>query len=149
MTDLHSTILQKASGETRLDPDQQRKYMGTFRERVVLILNFEEANHPDLAKNFASICQKLLSETSPLFLKLSPSLSDSLQIALMKIAQQGSITASIIDEKVGASPYALLFHTDHAVDKEDIAFAANFPEWMTKTEKKEDTKPSFWKKLFG
>ncbi|WP_275107660.1 DUF1694 domain-containing protein [Streptococcus suis] len=34
MNDLNTTILQKASGETRLNPDEQRLYMGTYRERV-------------------------------------------------------------------------------------------------------------------
>ncbi|MFX3960301.1 DUF1694 domain-containing protein, partial [Streptococcus suis] len=48
MTDLQKTILQKASGESRLDPDQQRLYMGTFRERVLLTISSSEA----LSKEF-------------------------------------------------------------------------------------------------
>ncbi|HFH9947551.1 TPA: DUF1694 domain-containing protein [Streptococcus suis] len=149
MTDLHTTILQKASGETRLNPDQQRQYMGTYRERVVLVLTFDELVHENVNSRFDTICQKLASHYLPLFLKLSPSLSDKQQISLMKVAQTYGITSAIIDEKIGKSPYALVFHTDHAIDMEDISLATTFPNLVQTVEKKEDTKPSFWKKLFG
>lgn len=43
MTELDNKILQKASGENRLDPDQQRYYLGTYKERVVLHLSLKEA----------------------------------------------------------------------------------------------------------
>ncbi|HFI0467879.1 TPA: DUF1694 domain-containing protein [Streptococcus suis] len=149
MTDLHTTILQKASGESRLNPDEQRQYMGTYRERVVLVLTFDEMANVAITNHFETICQKLASHYLPLFLKLSPSLSDRQQISLMKIAQIYGITSAIIDEKIGHSPYALVFHTDHAIDKEDISLATTFPNLVQTVEKKEDTKPSFWKKLFG
>ncbi|HFI0716696.1 TPA: DUF1694 domain-containing protein [Streptococcus suis] len=149
MTDLHTTILQKASGESRLNPDEQRQYMGTYRERVVLVLTFDELVHENVNSRFDTICQKLASHYLPLFLKLSPSLSDKQQISLMKVAQTYGITSAIIDEKIGHSPYALVFHTDQAIDKEDISLAATFPNLVQTVEKKEDTKPSFWKKLFG
>ncbi|HEL2055378.1 TPA: YueI family protein [Streptococcus suis] len=145
MTDLHTTILQKASGETRLNPDEQRLYMGTYRERVVLLLTFEDLANELVISAFDTICQKLANSYIPLFLKLSPSLADKQQISLMKLAQAYGITTSIIDEKVSKSPYALVFHTDHAVDLEDVDLEAVFPNLV----KKEDSKPSFWKKLFG
>lgn len=149
MTDLHTTILQKASGETRLNPDEQRLYMGTYRERVVLLLTFEDLANELVISAFDTICQKLANSYMPLLLKLSPSLADKQQISLMKLAQAHGITASIIDEKIGQSPYALVFHTDHAINKEDISLATTFPNLVQTVEKKEDTKPSFWKKLFG
>ena len=149
MTDLHTTILQKASGETRLNPDEQRLYMGTSRERVVLLLTFEDLANELVILAFDTICQKLANSYIPLFLKLSPSLADKQQISLMKLAQAHGITTSIIDEKIGQSPYALVFHTDHAVDLEKVDLEAVFPNLVKKEEKKKDSKPSFWKKLFG
>ncbi|MDQ8764787.1 DUF1694 domain-containing protein [Streptococcus ruminantium] len=149
MNDLHTTILQKASGETRFNPDEQRLYMGTYRERVVLLISFEEIQKQQFIHNFDSICQQLSSSHIPLFLKLSPSLSDRLQVSFMKMAQTHTITTSIIDEKIGQSPYALVFHTDHAIDKEKITLEDVFPKLITKEEKKKEEKPSFWKKLFG
>ncbi|HFU4465475.1 TPA: DUF1694 domain-containing protein [Streptococcus suis] len=149
MTDLQKTILQKASGETRLNPDEQRHYMGTYRERVVLVITFDELAKEAITNHFENICQKLATSYSPLYLKLSPLLSDKQQISLMKVAQTIGITAAIIDEKVANCPYALVFHTDHAVDQEEISLEATFPNLIKQEEKKEDAKPSFWKKLFG
>ena len=147
--DINKSILRKASGETRLNPDEQRLYMGTYWERVVLLLSFDELAKEQVSQDFNQICQKLVSTYQPLFLKLSPSLSDKQQISLMKVAQTHSITSAIIDEKVGQSPYALIFHTDHAVDREDVTLESVFPNIFLIEDKKEDTKPSFWKKLFG
>ncbi|HEM5210092.1 TPA: DUF1694 domain-containing protein [Streptococcus suis] len=150
MTDLHTTILQKASGETRINPDEQRLYMGTYRERVVLLLTFEDLANELVISAFDTICQKLANSYSPLFLKLSPALSDKQQISLLKIAQTYGITTAIIDEKIGQSPYALVFHTNHAVDNEEVSLESIFQNLISKPEeKKEDAKPSFWKKLFG
>ncbi|MGU7877419.1 DUF1694 domain-containing protein [Streptococcus suis] len=149
MNDLNTTILQKASGETRLNPDEQRLYMGTYRERVVLIVSFDDLSSEVVGNKFDTICQKLANSYSPLFLKLSPALSDKQQISLMKLAQAHGITTSIIDEKVSKSPYALVFHTDYAIDLEEINLEVIFPNLIKKEEKKEEQKPSFWKKLFG
>lgn len=149
MNDLNTTILQKASGETRLNPDEQRLYMGTYRERVVLLVSFDDLSSEVVGNKFDTICQKLANSYSPLFLKLSPALSDKQQISLLKIAQTFGITTAIIDEKVANCPFALVFHTDHAVNLEDIQLASQFPQLLTGNEKKEEKKTSFWKKLFG
>lgn len=147
MTDLNKTILQKASGETRLDPDQQRLYMGTFRERVLLTFSFEEALDATIADQFPIICQDLLSHYSPLFLKISPRLVDSLKLNYLKQAQQLGITVTIVDEAAASSPYALVFHTDYAVNLEDQKLTNSF----TPKEKEANGAPkrSFWQKLFG
>ena len=149
MTDLQKTILQKASGENRLDPDQQRLYMGTFRERVLLTLSFSEATSKDFQGHFSAICKELKNKYPQLFLKISPNLSDSLQISLMKEAQAIQITTTIVDEKLAASQFALLFHTDHAVDLEHISLYQVFPVLFKKTPQKTKEKKGFWKKLFG
>ena len=136
MTDLQKTILQKASGENRLDPDQQRLYMGTFRERVLLTLSFSEATSKDFQGHFSDICKELKDKYPQLFLKISPNLSDSLQISLMKEAQAIQITTTIVDEKLAASQFALLFHTDHAVDLEHISLDQVFQIYLNKRHQK-------------
>lgn len=149
MTDLQKTILQKASGESRIDPDQQRRYMGTFRERVLLVLSFDEAVNASVQQQFATICQTLKGEYSTLTLKISPKLSDTLQISYMKEAQVQQIAVSIIDEKIATSPFALLFHADHAVNQEQIALSEKFPNLLEKPKSQPTEKKGFWQKLFG
>ena len=35
MTDINKTIMEKSQGGLKLNPDEQRKFLGTFEERVV------------------------------------------------------------------------------------------------------------------
>ena len=149
MTDLQKTILQKSSGENRLDPDQQRLYMGTFRERMLLTLSFTEATSKDFQGHFPAICQDLKEKYPQLFLKISPNLSDLIQISLMKEAQAAGITTTIVDEKIANSPYAILFHTDHAVDLENISLNHTFLNLLKKDPTKNAEKKGLWQKFFG
>ncbi|MGT2911298.1 DUF1694 domain-containing protein [Streptococcus cameli] len=150
MTDLNQTILQKASGENRFNPDEQRLYMGTFRERVLLTMSFDEAASSNVQSQFSDICQKLQANYPALFLKLSPKLSQNLQMDYLKTAKNLSITTSIIEEDKASSPYALLFHTDYAVDLEDASLETQFPNIKTKKDNQTETKKTvFWQKLFG
>lgn len=150
MTDLQKTILQKASGETRLDPDQQRLYMGTFRERVLLTISYSEAVSQDFQESFITICKELKISQSELFLKISPKLSDSHQIFFMKNARDEKIITTIVDENSSTSQFALIFHTDHALDIEDVSLAKRFPLLLQKKNLVDETpKTGFWKKLFG
>jgi len=41
MTSLENKVLQCASGEKRLNPDELRQYFGTYAERVVLAVLLE------------------------------------------------------------------------------------------------------------
>ena len=43
MTSLENKVLQCASGEKRLNPDELRQYFGTYAERVVLAVLLENA----------------------------------------------------------------------------------------------------------
>ena len=42
MTSLENKVLQCASGEKRLNPDELRQYFGTYEERVVLAVLLEK-----------------------------------------------------------------------------------------------------------
>ena len=35
MTDINKTILEKAAGPTRFNPDEQRRFLETYEERVI------------------------------------------------------------------------------------------------------------------
>lgn len=74
MTELDNKILQKASGENRLDPDQQRYYLGTYKERVVLHLSLKEAQEEKFQLAITSALNNLILEYPNLSLKLSPNL---------------------------------------------------------------------------
>ena len=58
MTDLSKQLLEKAHGGAKLNPDEQRRYLGTFEERVLGYADIDTANSPQLEKGFLSILEK-------------------------------------------------------------------------------------------
>ena len=59
MTDLSKQLLEKAHGGPKLNPDEQRRYLGTFEERVLGYADIDTANSPQLEKGFLSILENL------------------------------------------------------------------------------------------
>ncbi|EHJ55769.1 hypothetical protein HMPREF9318_00161 [Streptococcus urinalis FB127-CNA-2] len=149
MTNLDDKLMRAASGEKRLDPDQQRQYLGTFEERVLLYLTIDDAEQAQLLKRFDTILDGIMQKEKPLFVKIASKLSNSQQVQLMKIAQSKGIAATIVTESSSQSPYGLVIHTNHAISKESI-FSLN--DFFEKTKEKESSsleeKKSFWSGLF-
>ena len=59
MTDLSKQLLEKAHGGPKINPDEQRRYLGTFEERVLGYADIDTANSPQLEKGFLSILENL------------------------------------------------------------------------------------------
>jgi len=57
MTDLSKQLLEKAHGGAKLNPDEQRRYLGTFEERVLGYADISTANSPELEHGFFSILE--------------------------------------------------------------------------------------------
>ncbi|MDQ0222521.1 YueI family protein [Streptococcus moroccensis] len=150
MKDLNETILQKASGENRLNPDQQRLYLGTYRERVLLVATIEQANRLEEMHGLAALFDHYQQSIAPLTLKLSSHLSQSAQTFYMKLAQEKQIPFSLIEENTNQSSYGLVVHTDHAINQETIDVLELLPKKQaTESRQSEMPKKSFWSKLFG
>ncbi|MCU9534253.1 YueI family protein [Streptococcus sp. CSL10205-OR2] len=150
MTDLHEKVLKGALGEKRLNPDEQRYYLGTFSERVVLTILIENTDTEQVKSFFSEALEHLSEEYNDnLFVKISPQIALNLQMHYLKIAQEKSITATIIDEKTSKSPFGIVIHTQSPeyVEKTDIYDV--FPQLLSETkEEKTPQKKSFFKRLF-
>lgn len=144
---LDQTIIQKASGENRLDPDQQRRYLGTFAERVVLLASLADAHHPNLIKQLPDILSSYDARHQPLALKLSSQMDSSAQMTYLKTAQHLNLPATIVTEEKATSPYGFVLHTDHAVDLDAVDITSRYPGIFEK-QKEASAKKSWWQKLF-
>ena len=71
MTDL-SKELWKGYGGLKLNPDEQRRFLGTFEERVLGFADIETTNDDKFKNNFPTILNRLKENTEPLFVKISP-----------------------------------------------------------------------------
>ena len=100
MTSLENKVLQCASGEKRLNPDELRQYFGTYAERVVLAVLLENAEKKTVIDHFPQILKDLLAVYPNLSLKLSPKLADQIQFTYIKTAQALNISEQFKSQKV-------------------------------------------------
>lgn len=149
MTDLEKTIIAKASGETRLNPDEQRRYLGTFAERVVLSVLLEDSETPPLKEGFEGILDTLLAQYDELTVKISPQLDLLNQMFYLKKATDKGLKASIVDDTQTRSPYGLIIHTNQAENISNPDIKQLYPHLFNATTSEKCNTPTFWQKLFG
>ena len=148
MTDLSKQLLEKAHGGPKLNPDEQRRYLGTFEERVLGYADVETANSLQLQKGFLTILEHFQEKTETLFVKISPTIELDKQVFYLKEAKKTNSQATIVSEDHASSPLGLVIHSNEPVrvDEKDLRLA--FPNlWEINQDK--PVKKSIWKKWFG
>ena len=148
MTDLSKQLLEKAHGGPKLNPDEQRRFLGTFEERVLGYADIETANSLQLQKGFLTILENFQEKTGTLFVKISPNIEFEKQVFYLKEAKKTNSQATIVSEDHASSPLGLVIHSNEPVqvDEKDLRLA--FPGfWEVKQD--ESVKKSIWKKWFG
>ena len=148
MTDLSKQLLEKAHGGAKLNPDEQRRYLGTFEERVLGYADIDTANSPQLEKGFLSILENLKEKAEPLFVKISPNIEFDKQVFYLKETKETDSQATIVSEEHTSSPFGLIIHANAPVQVEEKDLRLAFAKlWEVK--KEEPAKTSIWKKWFG
>lgn len=148
MTDLSKQLLEKAHGGPKLNPDEQRRFLGTFEERVLGYADVETANSLQLQKGFLTILENFQEKTESLFVKISPNIEFDKQVFYLKQAKESNCQATIVSDDHITSPFGLVIHTNEPVqvDEKDLRLAFS-SLWEEK--KAELSKKSIWKKWFG
>ena len=148
MTDLSKQLLEKAHGGPKLNPDEQRRFLGTFEERVLGYADIETANSLQLQKGFLTILENFQEKTEVLFVKISPNIEFDKQVFYLKQAKKSNCQATIVSDDHITSPFGLVIHTNEPVQVEEkdlrLAFSSLWEE-----KKAEPPKKSIWKKWFG
>ena len=147
MTDVSKQILEKAHGGLKLNPDEQRRFLGTFEERVLGYADLETANDDKFQKGYVSILESLKKETEPLFVKISPQVVFEKQVYYLKQAKDADCQATIVSEDHNSSPFGLIIHSDAPVQINEKDLKKAFPDLWQEKETKAPT--SLWKKWFG
>ena len=148
MTDLSKQLLEKAHGGPKLNPDEQRRYLGTFEERGLGYADINTANSPELEHGFFSILEGFQEKVEILFVKISPSIEFDKQVFYLRQAKESNCQATIVSDDHITSPFGLVIHTNEPVqvDEKDLRLAFS-SLWEEK--KAEAPKESIWKKWFG
>ena len=147
MTDISKQILEKANGGLKLNPDEQRRFLGTFEERVLGYAELATANDDKFQKAFLTILETLKKETEPLFVKISPQVEFDKQVFYLKHAKDDNCQATIVSEDHNSSPFGLVIHSDVPVQTSEKDLRKAFSDLWQEKEKKAPT--SLWKKWFG
>lgn len=147
MTDVSKQILEKAHGGLKLNPDEQRRFLGTFEERVLGYAELATANDDKFQKGFLTILETLKKETEPLFVKISPQVEFEKQVYYLKNAKDSDCQATIVSEDHNSSPFGLVIHSDVPVQTSEKDLRKAFSDLWQEKETKAPT--SLWKKWFG
>ena len=147
MTDVSKKILEKANGGLKLNPDEQRRFLGTFEERVLGYAELATANDDKFQKAFLTILETLKKETEPLFVKISPQVEFDKQVFYLKHAKDADCQATIVSEDHNSSPFGLVIHSDVPVQTSEKDLRKAFSDLWQEKETKVPT--SLWKKWFG
>ena len=147
MTDVSKKILEKANGGLKLNPDEQRRFLGTFEERVLGYAVLATANDDKFQKGFLTILECLKKETEPLFVKISPQVEFEKQVYYLKNAKDSDCQATIVSEDHNSSPFGLVIHSDVPVQTSEKDLRKAFSDLWQEKETKAPT--SLWKKWFG
>jgi len=147
MTDISKQILEKAHGGLKLNPDEQRRFLGTFEERVLGYAELATANDDKFQKAFLTILETFKKETEPLFVKISPQVEFEKQVYYLKNAKDSDCQATIVSEDHNSSPFGLVIHSDVPVQTSEKDLRKAFSDlWQ---EKETNAPTSLWKKWFG
>ena len=147
MTDVSKQILEKAHGGLKLNPDEQRRFLGTFEERVLGYAELATANDDKFQKGFLTILETLKKGTEPLFVKISPQVEFEKQVYYLKNAKDSDCQATIVSEDHNSSPFGLVIHSDVPVQTSEKDLKKAFSDLWQEKETKAPT--SLWKKWFG
>ena len=147
MTDVSKQILEKANGGIKLNPDEQRRFLGTFEERVLGYAELATANDDKFQKTFLTILETFKKETEPLFVKISPQVEFDKQVYYLKNAKDSDCQATIVSEDHNSSPFGLVIHSDVPVQTSEKDLRKAFSDLWQEKETKAST--SLWKKWFG
>lgn len=135
-------------GPPKVKPDEQKKYLGTFRERVVIAV----ANQYATQQKYQTIFKAKLTEDNQVFKSLTMKINDSIDIRVkikyMKIAKALNIKSTVVSENISnnANAYAIVVHSDQAENIEVIDIEKlNIDISKNNTPKKKN----FFGKLFG
>ena len=147
MTDLSKQILEKAQGNLKLNPDEQRRYLGTFEERVLGYADIETASSKELQDGFLTIIDAFKNDSEPLFIKISPQLEMEQQLFYLKKSKEVDCQATIVSEDHNSSPFGLVIHSDAPVQTTEKDLRKAFSDLWQEKDTKAPT--SLWKKWFG
>lgn len=132
-------------GSPSVNPDEQRKFLGTFRERVYIRMTIQQMKQAEYKKSL----EKHLPDYPDASILINGNVSESLQSSYIQIAMKVKLKFTIVDTDLKEDDDSgLLVISDQAVNEDTIDIKDKFSSDQTQTSQKATEKKSFWNKLF-
>ncbi|MFC6347163.1 YueI family protein [Vagococcus carniphilus] len=136
-------------GTPKIKPDEQKKYLGTYRERVVFIMTFDEAKQ----NAYDAFCLEKFANHPDGTLLIDANSSMTIQNHFMKLTQQKKIDFRLVDsdaERLKGDDIAMVFTLSKPIDLEDISVKEKLSKKITTTPNvQKEKKSGFFKKIFS
>ncbi|MGP4039974.1 YueI family protein [Gracilibacillus sp. D59] len=126
-------------GAKEINPDEKRKYLGTFRERVLLALSKSQVRGE---KGLAEM-EEMIHQFSNTTILMNGNMSLRFFKSYRELANKHDVSYTYVSNREVESDYGLILAAKTAVDMEDILLA-NEEQKEQSSEKK-----SWWKRLLG
>lgn len=142
---LEDRLTQSLAGTPHLKPDEQRRYLGTFRERVSLTLTYDQAQSDFY---LARLKDEMLAHPD-YQLAIRSDLNETPLNKLLSFASQHDLKTILKADEASQnpSPYVLVLASpSQALHIEVIDVAKKYPQEENSHPK--PSHPSFWQKLF-
>lgn len=108
-------------GTPEIKPEEKKKFLGTYRERVVFVLTLKELT----ALTFDAFAKQQFQQYPDGQILLNAKIDIALQSHVMQLAQQNNMTFRMVDaneQGLSMDDIVLVYAVEHAINKEDISF---------------------------
>lgn len=151
MTEEHSNVEQRLQngiyGSPKIKPDEQRRYLGTFRERVWLTMSVAEVKQQDWSD---ALRQELTVHPDSLVI-INGNIDDSLTRNYLTVANTANVQFTIktgTETKAGDDDLAVIV-TDHkAVYQSPVDVSKKYGKQSPQDDHQTKHHPSFLKRIF-
>ena len=130
-------------GTPLVNPDEQHKYMGTFRERCYLTMTIRQMK---AAQNQTALAKEIAQHPDATLL-LNGKSPENLQTVYIQLATKNNLRFTIVNDFVSddLDSFGAILAAKEAVNVEVVDVEKKYP---IKTEEKPEKKEGFWKRLF-
>ncbi|WP_295729830.1 YueI family protein [uncultured Limosilactobacillus sp.] len=146
-SDMKQRIQNGIYGSPKIKPDEQRHYLGTFRERVWLTISVVEAKQHD----WSTALQKELSLHPDSLVIINGNLDDSLTRNYLTVASSANVQFTVktgTDIKTDDNALAVIVTDHRAVYQTPVDVAQKYDNLKIEQPNHQKPQQSFFRKLF-
>jgi len=118
-------------GAPQIKPDEQRKYLGTFRERVFLALTINEMKEQKHVKYF----EQELKKQPDYHVLINGNVDMEDQLNFISVAQKCNCSFTVVETKQQEpdNPLGLVYAADEAINQEMISLSEKYSKSTSKS----------------